>query len=140
MKKILTLATLLLFACSPDGNISNNPYLQNINFSKDINTNLPSYNSLKFVSNPVIITDPGVGIKGIVVMKVGEGAYNAFELSCPNHYPSSCSQMNINGINVVCSCEDYEYSLYTGGSINGAQYPLRFYRTEIMGDIIRVYN
>ena len=140
MKKILALACVFLFSCNPDGNTSSNPYLPNVRFSIDINTNLPAYNSLKFVSNPVRITDAGVGVKGIVVMKVGEGAYNAFELSCPSHDPSACSQMTINGINVKCACEDYEYSLYSGGSANGGSYPLKFYRTEVMGNNIRVYN
>lgn len=140
MKKILTIICIALFSCSPDGINNGNPHLPNVNFSKEINTNLPAYNSLKFVSNPVLITDAGVGVKGIVVMKVGEGAYNAFEASCPSHDPSSCSQMSINGINVKCSCENYEYSLYSGGAVNGAPYPLKYYRTEVMGDVIRVYN
>ena len=140
MKKILTLVSIMLLSCSPDGGYNGNPYLPNVNFSVDLNTNLPSYNSLKFPSNPVLITDVGVGVKGIVVMKVGEGAYNAFEASCPSHEPSSCSQMSINGINVKCSCENYEYSLYSGGTVNGGAYPLKYYRTQIMGDVIRVYN
>ena len=140
MKKILALLCVLVFSCTPDGNTSSNPYLPNVNFAKDINTNLPAYNSLKFVSNPVLITEAGVGVRGIVVMKVGEGVYNAFEASCPSHEPSSCSQMNINGINVKCPCENYEYSLYTGGSSNGGKYPLKNYRVEVMGEIIRVYN
>ncbi|MFC4816565.1 Rieske (2Fe-2S) protein [Flavobacterium sp. GCM10023249] len=140
MKKILILLCLVFFSCSPDGANNGNPHLPNVGFSKEINTNFPAYNSLKFVSNPIIITDVGVGVKGIVVMKVGEGVYNAFEVSCPSHEPSSCSQMAINGINVKCSCENYEYSLYSGAAVNGGTYPLKYYRTEVMGDIIRVYN
>lgn len=139
MKKyFLLIVAFVVLSCHKDKVVSNNPYLQNVSFVKDINTNLPSYNNLKFPSNPVLITDAGAGIKGIVVMKVGEGDYRAYEASCPNQYPNECSLMAINGINVKCSCESYEYSLYTG--LGNGQYPLKAYRTEINGDVIRVYN
>ena len=139
MKKYFFLILVfIVLSCHKDKVVSSNPYLQNVSFVKDINTNLPSYNNLKFPSNPVLITDAGAGIKGIVVMKVGEGDYRAYEASCPNQYPNACSLMSINGINVKCSCENYEYSLYTG--VGNGQYPLKAYRTEVNGDVIRVYN
>jgi nitrite reductase/ring-hydroxylating ferredoxin subunit len=34
------------------------------------------------------------------------------------------------GINVVCSCDNNEYSLFTGLSQGGSQYPLKQYRVE----------
>jgi hypothetical protein len=39
------------------------------------------------------------------------------------------------GINVVCAC-DAEYSLFTGQG--GKQYPLKQYRVEVNGNILRV--
>jgi hypothetical protein len=44
------------------------------------------------------------------------------------------------GINVVCSCDNNEYSLFTGLSQGGSQYPLKQYRVEVNGTILRVYN
>jgi nitrite reductase/ring-hydroxylating ferredoxin subunit len=139
MKRYFFLIIVLFsLSCHKDKIISANPYLQSASFSKEINMNLPSYNGLNYVSQPILITDPGVGIKGIVVMKAGEGDYRAYEASCPNHYPSSCSLMEIDGINVKCPCENYAYSLYTGLGI--AQYPLKPYRVEINGSTLVVYN
>ncbi|MCL9807372.1 hypothetical protein NAT51_17730 [Flavobacterium amniphilum] len=140
MKKILALISVFLFSCNPEGFNNNNPYLPNVRFSTEINMNLPAYNNLNFVNFPVIIDNAGIGIKGVVVMKVGEGMYNAFELSCPSHEPSSCSRMSINGLNVKCSCENYEYSLLVGSSANGAPYPLKAYRAQVSGNILTVYN
>ncbi|MGH2664592.1 Rieske (2Fe-2S) protein [Flavobacterium sp.] len=141
MKKYLFLVVALIaLSCSKDRIANSNPYLQNVGFSKEINTNLPSYNGLQFPSNPILITDPDAGIKGIIVMKVGTNDYRAYEASCPNQYPSDCSRMTLDGINAKCPCENYEYSLFTG--VGSAQYPLKAYRVEANSDgsVIRVYN
>ncbi len=127
-----------LFSCSKNKVINENPYIQNYSFSTVINTNLPSYNSLQFPSNPILITTSGVGVKGIIVMKVGENDYRAYEASCPNQYPSACTQLIINGINAKCPCDNSEYSLYTG--LGPGQYPLKAYSVEVNGANLRVYN
>lgn len=131
---------VILTSCHKDKANATNPYLQEVSFSKEINMSLPAYNSLNFASNPVLITDAGVGIQGIVVMKAGESDYRAYELCCPNQSPNSCSRMTINGVNVKCACEGFEYSLYSSASVNGAQYPLKLYRVERNGSVLRVYN
>lgn len=139
MKRLFLLVILMIiFSCDKRTVVNNNPYLQNVSFSKEINTALPSYNSLQFASNPVLITDPGVGVQGIIVMKAGENEYRAWEAACPNQYPNSCSRMSINGINAKCACDNFQYSLFTGDG--GQQYALRSYSVEVSGAIIRVYN
>ena len=128
----------ILTSCSKD-RVNNNQYLPNVNFSIDINTTLPAYNSLQFPSNPVLITNAGVGVQGIIVMKTGGGnSYVAWDASCPNQYPVACSRMTISGINATCSCDDFTYSLYTGDG--GQLYPLKGYRVEVSGSNIRIYN
>jgi nitrite reductase/ring-hydroxylating ferredoxin subunit len=57
-----------------------------------------------------------------------------------NQALSACSTMTLKGINVVCSCDNNEYSLFTGLSQGGSQYPLKQYRVEVNGTILRVYN
>jgi nitrite reductase/ring-hydroxylating ferredoxin subunit len=97
--------------------------------------NLPAYSNLKYASNAVFYA--GVGAKGIYVFNTGSG-YNAFDAACPNQVISSCSTMTLKGINVVCPCDDTEYSLFTGqGKL---QYPLKQYRVEVNGNVLRVYN
>ncbi|ENA1795360.1 hypothetical protein ABF176_002201 [Flavobacterium psychrophilum] len=137
-KYSLLLIAILTLSCHKDSVVNDNTYLPNYSFSVVINTSLPSYNNLNFPSNPVLITNAGAGIKGIVVMKVGNDDYRAYEASCPNQYPSDCSLMSLNGINAKCPCDGKEYSLYTG--VGSGQYPLKAYRVEVNGSNLRVYN
>ena len=141
MKKIILLLTLssFFFSCSDNGFNNKNPYLPNYTFTVDINMNLPAYSNLKNVSNAVYI--PNQGIRGIIVFNVsGFNNYNAFDAACPNQALSSCSTMTIKGgINALCACDKAEYSLFTGQS-PGKQYPLKQYRVEVRGNVLRVYN
>lgn len=131
----LLLVLFLFFGCSDNGFNSKNPYLPNYTFTVDINMNLPTYSNLKYVSNAVYYQNAGV--RGIYIFNTGSG-YNAFDAACPNQPLSDCSTMTIDGINLICPCDDEEYSLFTGqGSL---QYPLKQYRVEINGSSLRVYN
>ncbi|MFV7234352.1 MULTISPECIES: Rieske (2Fe-2S) protein [Flavobacterium] len=137
MKKYILLFLIIsfLFSCSDNGFDNKNPYLPNYSFTLDINMNLPAYSNLQYPSNAIYYS--GVGAKGIFVFNTGSG-YNAFDAACPNQALSSCSTMTIKGINVVCPCDSKEYSLFTGqGSL---QYPLKQYRVEVNGNVLRVYN
>lgn len=133
------MSVLLFCACSSDNVRYKNPYLPNYNFSIDINENLPLYSGLLSNINPVYINNGVAGVKGIIVMRVSSTDYRAWEASCPNQAPSSCSTLHINGIQAVCSCDEYTYSLFDG---TGAyQYGMKPYRVEVLSDTqIRVYN
>ena len=137
MKKQLLLLVLFSFilGCSDNGFNNKNPYLPNYTFTVDINMNLPAYSNLKYVSNAVYYS--GAGVKGIYIFNTGSG-YNAFDAACPNQTLSDCSTMTLKGINVICPCDNQEYSLFTGqGKL---QYPLKQYRVDVNGDMLRVYN
>ncbi|MEL1244857.1 hypothetical protein AAEO56_11335 [Flavobacterium sp. DGU11] len=142
MKKyiLLFIAIAFLSGCDKDTYNNNNKYLPNYNFSIDIDTNLPLYTPLQFTANPVRISQAGIGINGIIVMNTGSG-YTAFEASCPNQALSSCSGLTLDGINVVCNCDNVSYSLFTGLASTAVQYPLKPYRVQVVGqNMIRVYN
>ena len=129
------LLLVILNSCSEQAVRNNNTYLPNYTVLIDINLNLPEYSNLKFVSNAVLI--PAKGVRGVVVFNTGSG-YNAFDAACPNQALSSCSTMTIKGINLLCACDNEEYSLFTGqGKL---QYPLKQYRVEVNGDVLRVFN
>ncbi|MBA0882554.1 Rieske (2Fe-2S) protein [Flavobacterium undicola] len=139
MKKFipLFLISLLFLSCSDNGFNNKNPYIPNYNFSVTFDMNYPAYSNLKFVSNAIYYSGPDVGPKGIYVFNTGSG-YNAFDAACPNQALSSCSTLTLNGINLVCPCDNQEYSLFSGqGKL---QYPLKQYRVEVIGNILRVYN
>lgn len=138
MKKIslILLVCILLCSCSDDFN-NKNPYLPDYNFSATFNLNLPSYSILKTPGNAIYYAGSEVGPKGIYIFYTGS-AYNAFDAACPNQALSSCSTLTRNGIILICPCDDEEYNLYTGqGKL---QYPLKQYRAELNGNILRVYN
>jgi len=140
MKKyfILLIAFSILFGCTTNSNNNNNPYIPNYAVNVDINMNLPQYSDLKFVSNAVYI--PNQGARGIIVFNTSGTTYNAFDAACPNQALSSCSTMTIKGgIMALCACDNAEYSLFTGQS-KGKQYPLKQYRVEVNGNLLKVYN
>lgn len=142
MKKTLSLLLLvfLMTNCSDSSNSYKNPYLPNYGFSTALNLNLPSYSGLRSPINPQFIPDNGNGVN-LIVMKISDTDYRAWDAYCPNQSPSACSLMGLNGINAKCSCDDAEYSLFTGIGTAGEEYSMRPYRVEIIDQTnIRVYN
>ena len=137
MKKSVWLFVLFLvfISCSDNGPVNTNPFIPNYTFTVDINMNLPSYSKLLYPSNAVYYA--GKGVKGLIIFNTGSG-YNAFDAACPNQTPSTCSPMTIDGIDAVCSCDTKTYSLFSGqGSL---QYPMKQYRVEVNGYVLRIYN
>ncbi|EIA09354.1 Rieske (2Fe-2S) protein [Flavobacterium frigoris] len=135
-KHLLIFIVLTLFLGCSDSSFNNkNPYIPNYTFTIDINMNLPAYSNLQYPSNAIYYS--GIGTKGIYIFNTGSG-YNAFDAACPNQVISSCSTMTLKGINLICPCDSAEYSLFTGQG--GSQYPLKQYRVEVNGNVLRVYN
>lgn len=145
MKIIFTSLCLLLIVCSckkDDGGLKdNNPFLIDPIVSLNLNLNLPQYNPLKFPGNSIIISQQG--IKGIVIYNVNNDLYTAFDLSDPNHLPSGCSRMSIEGIVATCPCEedDNEYDIVTGQHrTNQNAYPMQQYLARRTGDNLEISN
>lgn len=137
MKKSVWLSVLFLvfLSCSDNGPINTNPFIPNYTFTVDINMSLPSYSKLLYPSNAIYYA--GKGVKGLIIFNTGSG-YNAFDAACPNQTPSTCSPMTIDGIDAVCYCDNKTYSLFSGqGSL---QYPMKQYRVEVNGNVLRIYN
>jgi nitrite reductase/ring-hydroxylating ferredoxin subunit len=140
MKKYILFTFLLVFmGCDKDNFSNNNPYLPNYSFAYNINMSLPQYSSLQFPSNAVYVNAGNTGIRGVFVFNTG-GGYVAFDAACPNQALTSCSTMTLNGINVICPCDNVSYSLFSGQA-QGMQYPMKQYRVEQLDNFnLRVYN
>jgi len=138
MKKfwLFIVLTCAFFSCSDNNKTNSNPNIPNYSVNAYLNTSLPSYNNLLYVSSPVFV--PNYGAKGIIVMKTGEGTYTAFDAACPNQALTSCVAMTIDGIYAVCSCDKTSYNLFTG--LGGQEYPMKQYRAELSGTSVHVYN
>ncbi|NNM23910.1 MAG: hypothetical protein HKO54_10175 [Flavobacteriaceae bacterium] len=141
---IYAISALLLMGCKKDDNgmiNDNNPFLSTPIVNISLNLNLPEYNPLRFPGNSVIINNRG--IKGVVVYNVNNNLYTAFDLSDPNHVPSNCSRMELEGIIASCPCgnDTNSYDIVTGQHQNDENaYPMQQYRIERIGDVINVSN
>ncbi len=145
MKLRLSLIFLVLCLSCENDPTNRNPFLQEVGFNFEVNLNLPLYTNLNNIGNPVYIDNANVGTRGAFVMKTSLDSFFAFEASCPNHVPNTCSTMTIDGQNVVCSCEDFTYSLFTGQLLDrpddgNRYYDLLFYNTRVSGNSIIISN
>ncbi|MDA9241804.1 hypothetical protein OAC93_00805 [Flavobacteriaceae bacterium] len=139
IKSLLIFSLILITSCSKN-EINKNPYLQNISFEKTINLNLPQYDNLNYSGGSVYLSSGG--IKGLILFNFSNQIF-AWEASCPNQYPTSCSKMTINGVQSKCSCENYEYSLATGQLLSNSEknsYPMKLYFSEKNGNSVRISN
>lgn len=142
LRKFSTLIVMIAFlGCQDDDNVRQNPFLVDISFQVQLNTNLPQYSQLNFAQNAVLV--PNAGLRGVVVYHQGNEQYRAWELSDPNHSPSDCSRMRLDGTQLTCPCSDDEnsYDIILGLPLMGeGEYGLKSYRVNRSGDIITVSN
>ncbi|MBW3517843.1 hypothetical protein [Flavobacterium sp. NKUCC04_CG] len=140
MKKLflLFIITISFLGCSKDSSSNRNPYLPDYPISLNINLNLPQYSNLRHPSTAVRVFGEALGARGLIIFNSGSG-YMAYDVACPNHELKDCSTMELIGVSAECPCDGLKYLLFTGLS-EGAAYPLKQYRIDIMGDVLRVYN
>ncbi|MBT8266416.1 MAG: hypothetical protein KJO41_00650 [Bacteroidia bacterium] len=143
MKKTIYFLLIIsvIFACSKSNNSDSNcNFLLNVGVNTSINLNLPQYNPLNFVSNPVYVPNEGNG--GIIVTNTGSG-FAAYDAADPNHSPNTCSILSISGLEGICGCSDEnKYSLFTGQPLENANLRcgLKAYRTELNGNNLIITN
>ena len=142
IKKFSILIIFVFISCNKNS-VIRNPFLAELDFEFSININLPLYNNLKFTGGSVLINN--FGHKGIILYNLNNNNYLAWEASCPNHKPNSCSKTEINGSLTVCGCENYQYSLATGQILNPDEnlnppQNLLFYQIQNFNGILRISN
>lgn len=131
---------IVLFSCSKNSVDRNCNFLLDVGVSVQLNLNLPQYSQLQFPSNPVYVANAGNG--GIIITNTGTG-FVAFDAADPNHAPSACSVLSIDGLFGTCGCDDKnKYNLFNGlPEDNGAlRCPLKAYRVEQNGSTLTVFN
>ncbi|WP_245233064.1 Rieske (2Fe-2S) protein [Maribacter forsetii] len=144
MKRLSIVILLIITACSNDGT-NRNPFLQEIGFRFEANLNLPTYSPLTNTGSVVYINSDLAGTRGVFVINSGFDQFRAFEGSCPNHAPNDCSTMSFSGQVATCSCEGYEYSLFTGQLLNrpddeNRYYDMLEYRATFSGGSVIISN
>lgn len=135
------IAAVTLSCSKNDDKQERNPFLTDPAVSLNLNLNLPEYTPLKFPGNYIITSQ---GIKGIVVYCVSENQYLAFELTDPNHVPSSCSRMELTGVIASCPCanDDNEYFITSGQHTTepDTKYPMQQYNAQLNGNTVIISN
>lgn len=139
---LLQLSFLSVYNCA-ENPIDRNPYLVDIRFQREFNLSLPLYSNLNYVGGSLLIED--AGINGIILFNLNGSSFLAWEATCPNHLPKSCSKLGIEGVLAVCSCESFQYSLATGQLLNPNEeltppQSLLFYQVQNYNGILSVRN
>ena len=141
MKAILPyLLCFFLLGCANDDQFNNCNFLLEVGVAANLNLNLPQYSPLLVTGNSVYVQNQGN--LGIIVVNTGLGRYRAWDAADPNHVPTSCSLLQINGLEATCGCDDQnKYELITGQSVgNPLPCILKEYRVSVSGSNILVNN
>ena len=127
---------LLAMGCQPDLSDDPIPYIP---FTEIIiNLSFPEYMSLR--------TDGGNkeikgGVRGIIIYRVSETSYNAFERNCSFHPNEACATVNVHssGLYLTDPCCGSTFNFSDGNPTGGVAWrPLRRYRTQLTGTTLSI--
>lgn len=132
------LTFLFLFGCSKE----DNP-VPNVSFTAYIDILLPDYSGTVFTINRDRYGNL-IGISGIIVYRLSDVEFYAFERYCPHDQKLTC-KVSVGDDNSIaqCNCCQSEFLILspTGDVVSGpAQIGLKRYKTRIEGSYLVVYN
>ena len=135
--------TILTMACTEeDGQKSCNPEYV---VSASININLPLYSELES-RGWTYVGGEGTGTKGIIVVKLTNGSYKAYDRNAPHICPTPNSQLEvIDDTKMYCPEDGAEWILLTGGPIENEEgfapnRTPRVYAAVRTGSVINIFN
>jgi hypothetical protein len=121
---------LLLIGCQPDLSDDPIPYIPFTEIV--INLSFPEYASLRTNGGYKEINSGGV--RGIILYRISETTYNAFERNCSFHPNDACATVNIHssGLYLTDPCCGSTFNFSDGNPSGGIAWrPLRRYRTQV---------
>lgn len=134
MKKALVFVLLMVsLSCSKDEDP--NTFLPYVDVNETVYLNL--HGNLYVAGNAEVVSG---GIAGIIIYNYNGNEFLAWEAACPHITPSACSQMKIEGVLMVCPCDDSKFSILDGSPQSNTPYPARQYRVVKNGDILLITN
>lgn len=134
----VALVLSLLQGCSDD----DNP-VPNVSFTAYIDIHLPDYSGVVFTVNRDRYGNQ-IGVSGIIVYRLSEMEFYAFERYCPHDKKLTC-RVTVGNENSMarCSCCQSEFLILspTGDVVSGpSNWGLKRYRTRIEGSYLVVSN
>lgn len=133
---LFVLSSLLLLACSRDEETS----IPSVPVNIRINLDDPSNLNLNIIGNSSTIAG---GIRGIIVYRLSQDKFNAFERMCSYQSSDTCAYVSIDSAisSVGCKCCGSRFQLIDGSPIlPPASASLRAYNTSIVGRDLYIYN
>ncbi len=108
-----------------------------VNIWLDLNTELATlgHYQARIINNE--------GVNGIILFRLHERDFNAFDLTCPYDPVNNCKIEHIEeGLFARCPCCESEFNLVYDGSVQKgpAKRPLKQYRTTIQGSRLHISN
>ncbi len=137
MKKyFFVLIPLFFLGCNKDNN-SNIPFVQVNIFMQ---TTDPQFIGLNAVNSWIYLVG---GSRGIIVYKVSNDQFRAFDRHCTFQPENTCALVSIetNNISGLDDCCGSRFLVTDGSVLNGpAVLPLREYNTSFDGATLRIFN
>jgi len=131
------LFALILSACSKDNNNSNIPL---VTVNHYIHTNNPAYNDVSVPGGWMYLNG---GSRGIILYRVSNDEFKAFDRHCTYNPTSTCALVSVetNNITGYDDCCGSKFLIIDGSVTQGpANLPLKQYQTTFDGSILHVYN
>jgi len=132
---ILILFFFLTFGCVKDKNPIPNVYVNFYVYPNDI-----FYLDLNYYGGSMYFTG---GVNGVVVYRLGEMEFTAFDRACPHDWEDSEAYIVVESDGITLSCRKCGtlYNILDGGIILGpSKYPLKPYFTKFDGMRLRVHS
>ena len=145
IKTILNKLLLFLFLISvvncqsDDGAVSCVP-TQNINYT--INLNLPQYYKLNNAGGWMYVDAAyGTGNRGLIIVKIGENMYKAYDRNAPHICPTAKTQLMVeDDIKIICPEDGAEWILTSGQPTKIANRAPRTYQITKSGSSLYISN
>jgi hypothetical protein len=133
---ILLLSFALSIACTPD--LSDDSIPPAVFSPLTVNLNLTEYQDLK-TKGFLEIND--IGVRGVILYKVNESTYHAYEKNCSYHPNDACATVSVDAstLFMIDYCCNSTFALATGYPTGGPAWrPLRQYETSLTSQTLTI--
>jgi nitrite reductase/ring-hydroxylating ferredoxin subunit len=133
----ILLILIAFLGCSKDEEDGNIPLVR---VDLTIYTNDPAFN---VISVPGTWTYVNGGSRGIIIYRVSNNEFKAYDRHCTYDSGNSCALVSVEATNITAidNCCGSQFLLTDGSVIkNPASLPLKQYQTSFDGAVLRVYN
>lgn len=129
--------SLSAIACEPDVPEDPIPYAL---VNEQINLNSLLFEDLKIIGGSVELEN--VGVKGIIVYRVGRDDYRAFDRACSFRPSHACERVMVDesGLFMVDTCCSSTFDFFGFPNSGPARWPLAEYRALVSGDNLLIRN